>query len=162
MNRAADLYEFNLTQWQKVFPEPKRPHGGIYGPQDLVWHANYRRRLREIPNLGPTVPIDVFAWAIGDPPDRDRTQIGGLRYRPADRPWPIGEDGKPMVFLAQFRFCESRDIVGETPGDLLLIFVPHGGPYPCYNHETDGRPYLNGPCVFEWHPLGLTDLVERH
>lgn len=54
-----------------------------------------------------------------------------------------------MTFLAQYRFKESYDIIGELPGDVLLMFVEDVV-------AALGRPsYFH----FEWYPLGLDELV---
>lgn len=68
------------------------------------------------------VATDIFVMARGEPPRRDLTKVGGLPYWPAARPWPMGRDGEPMVYLAQFCFTDSRDLVGDIPGDVLVVF----------------------------------------
>jgi hypothetical protein len=78
------------------------------------------------------------------------TKIGGLPYRPAGLPWPTDSHGQPIGFLAQFRFTESIDLVGPTPGDVLLIFP---------NVDALGTGECTADFYFEWHPLGLRDLT---
>ena len=78
--------------------------------------------------------------AEGEPTDRHVTKIGGLPYRPAKMPWPTGQDGTPMSFLAQINFANSKDLVGELPGDVLLVFTP----------DSDG--FIES-LSFEWQPL---------
>ena len=56
-------------------------------------------------------------------PECSVTKVAGLPYRAAGLPWPLTDDGRPMTFLAQFCFEESRDLVGKLPGDVLLIFA---------------------------------------
>jgi hypothetical protein len=84
--------------------------------------------------------------AEGEPPDRHATKIGGLPYWPSKTQWPTVKDGKPMSFLSQINFADSRDIMGELPGDVLLIFTP----------DSDG--YIE-TLHFGWQPLGLTNLI---
>lgn len=57
----------------------------------------------------------------------------------------IAEAFPPLQFLAQFNFGDSRDLVGELPGDVLLLFGSYGHPYIRY---------------YEWQPLGLETLVD--
>jgi hypothetical protein len=84
--------------------------------------------------------------ADGEPPDRHATKIGGLPYRPASAPWPRLPGNIPLVFLAQFNFCDSQDLTGKLPGDVLLVFTE--------------EPWSPGYLHFEWQPLGMGDLVE--
>lgn len=49
-----------------------------------------------------------------------------------------------MTFLGQIRFAESQDLVGPTPGDVLLVFVDQ----EWFEEVT-----------FEWQTLGHEDLV---
>lgn len=96
-------------------------------------------------------PTDQIFFVAGEPAERSVTKIAGLPYRAAGLPWPRADDGRPMTFLAQFCFAESRDLVGELPGDVLLVFA------------RDEQAYLPDPygdsLWFEWHPLGLRELV---
>ena len=84
-----------------------------------------------------------------EPGRRDVTKVDGLPYRPRALPWPRARDALPMTFVAQFRFVESRDIVREVPGDLMLVFM----------HEQ--LPLVDDPDAIriEWFDQGLTDLV---
>ncbi|MFO0896065.1 MAG: hypothetical protein U0836_01440 [Pirellulales bacterium] len=54
----------------------------------------------------------------------------------------------PQTFLAQFWFGDSRDLVGDLPGDVLLVFVS--------DDTSMGEP---DAYHFEWREAGLTDLV---
>ena len=91
---------------------------------------------------------DVMLVFEGEPGDRFVTKLGGLPYRPASVPWPRIPSGEPMVFFGQVCFADSRDLVGELPGDVLLIFT-HGE----HDHTSgDGLHY-------EWYPLGIEGLV---
>jgi hypothetical protein len=68
------------------------------------------------------VPCDLFLWGTGTPPDQRLTRVGGTPWLPRSVPWPT-IDGAVLSFLCQFDFRDSRDLVGDLPGDLLLIFV---------------------------------------
>lgn len=97
--------------------------GLITGPYEL----SVMDTLREEANLEeiglPVVCADVFVWNFGEPENRSTTKTGGLPYWPKNRPWPTNPDREPLIFLAQFNFKDSTDLVGETPGDILLLFL---------------------------------------
>lgn len=57
-----------------------------------------------------------------------------------------------MTFVAQFRFTESHDLVGETPGEILLVFAPES--YPAKDPSDQQFFHL------EWYPLAIRDLVQ--
>ena len=100
---------------------------------------------------GERSPTDQVFFVAGEPAERSVTKVAGLPYRAAGVPWPLTDDGRPMTFLAQFCFDESRDLVGGLPGDVLLIFA------------EDRQAYLSNPydssLCFEWYRLGLRDLI---
>ena len=92
--------------------------------------------------LGGTTEARRLAAVLAeDPALRVTSSLAG---RVAEPRLPAGE---PMVFFVQLCFADSRDLVGELPGDVLLIFTSdeHG-------HTTDGLHY-------EWYPLGIEGLV---
>lgn len=131
----------NLELLHAVVPD------NISSPYELAILEQIRRLVGRDENLGPSIPADVFLFALGEPQRRDATKVGGLPYRPADLPWPMRPDGDPYTFVAQFNFLQSRDLVGRLPGEMLLVF--HG------DHEA--------PCddfQFEWYPPGILDLIE--
>lgn len=68
-------------------------------------------------------PTDVFVWASGDPADRLCTKIGGLPFWPRSENWPVDEHDRPLEFVAQLNFSDSRFLFDNLPGDLLLIFA---------------------------------------
>jgi hypothetical protein len=71
-----------------------------------------------------------------------------LPYRPSGLEWPTTLTGSPTFFLAQFNFSDSLDLVGRIPADLLLVSADNsGGPFD--------------PVIFEWHDLGIANLVRR-
>jgi len=53
-----------------------------------------------------------------------------------------------MALIAQFNFTNSKDFIGELPGDLLLVF----------GDDIDGPI---DPLHFEWQNLGQNDLVTQ-
>jgi hypothetical protein len=96
---------------------------------------------------GEPVPVDIFVMSKGEPANRFATKIGGLPYRPASASWPSAESEVPLVFLAQFNFTSSFDIVGQLPGDLLLVFGDYADGYVESFH-------------FEWQMLGIENLIQ--
>ncbi|WP_233200308.1 DUF1963 domain-containing protein [Blastopirellula marina] len=145
-------YEFNLEEWLLRCPLTENYghyHGeAITSPCDLCNNEWLRREIRDQFDWGEPVPMDVFVHSIGEPENRFATKIGGLPYRPAELPWPTTREGRSMALIAQFNFSNSRDIVGDLPGDLLLIF----------GDDADGPIE---PLHFEWQPLGLSNLVSE-
>lgn len=143
-------YEFNLEEWLPRFPLEEL-HGQYSGdditsPCDICNNEWLRRGMQDQFDWGEPVPVDVFIHSLGEPENRFATKIGGLPFRSSSAPWPKTRTGRSMALLAQFNFTNSRDIVGDTPGDLLLIF----------GDDSDGPVE---PLHFEWQSLGLTDLV---
>lgn len=147
-------YVFELDEWLPRYPLEDNPHHysgeDITSPADICNNELLRREMPDQYDWGEAVPIDVFVMAVGEPPDRHVTKIGGLPYRPAGAPWPVSDKQKPLKFLAQLNFCDSKDIVGKLPGDVLLAFAEFDEEYPDYFEVMH----------FEWQPLGLADLVE--
>jgi hypothetical protein len=108
--------------------------------------------LRDMHGLryGDALPTDVFVFGKGEPPRRDCTKVGGLPYWPAGKPWPRTGDGTPYHFLAQFNFADSRDLITNLPGDVLLLLTD--GP----EEWTEDPDRLR----FEWLPMGLEPCPE--
>lgn len=145
--------EFDLAEWIKRFPVEEfgqeRCGGAVTSPIDAAIVEQVRSLASGQIELGPSVPTDIFIFGAGEPDRRDVTKVNGLPYRPAGLPWPLRADGEPMTFLCQYRFTESKDIIGELPGDVMLVFVIEKGIY-----------LDEGVFHFEWYPLGLTDLIQ--
>ena len=142
-------YRFDLDEWLPRCPLIQRygHYSGqpITGPCDICQNEHLRRALRDQFDWGDPVPVDVFVMADGEPPDRHGTQVGGLPYRPASAPWPADRGGRPLQFVGQVGFADSRDITGPLPGDILLVFADLD--------EAEDSPFV------EWQPLGLQDLT---
>jgi uncharacterized protein YwqG len=110
------------------------------------------------------VPTDVPVWAAGEPANRACTKTGGLPYGPASLPWPAGRDNLPASFVGQICFADSRDTLQRgmyrdggpltLPGDVLLLFSPGGD--GLWDSDEDDPKSL----IYEWHSLGLADLVQ--
>jgi hypothetical protein len=144
-------YRFNLDDWLPRFPLD--PDAEVYsgqiitGPCDICHNEWLRREVQDQFEWGEGVPVDIFVMAEGEPEHRHATKVGGLPYRPAAAKWPKTEQGQPMNFIAQFNFCDSKDLTGDLPGDLLLVFA-------------DSANGLFESLAFEWQPLGLDDLLD--
>lgn len=109
----------------------------VFCPKDLATCLQLRwERWPDDAAPNDSLPADVFVWAQGEPKNRALTKIGGLPYWPKDREWP--NDGDPMIFVAQFNFADSTDIVSSLPGKLLSVFVK--------DEEFYGPEYFH----FEW------------
>lgn len=151
--------EFELQPWIEQYPlsspPPEYRSGGtVCSPRGLAIIEQIRRQATKKHDLGATVPVDIFVFRRGEPIRRDVTKVGGLPYRPAGLGWPETPEDGPMTFVAQFRFTESKDITGELPGDILLVFARHSG---LYTDAPKDPPYFH----YEWYRLGLSNLVSR-
>ncbi len=93
-------------------------------------------------------PCDLHAFGIGEPADPWATKFGGVPYRPAEAPWPQADDGTPYIFMCQFNFTESLDLLRPLPGDVLLVFEKNG---------TFGAD-VERQVIFEWHSVGIRDI----
>lgn len=145
-------YTFLIDEWLPRFPldEQEDRYSGdiITGPGNVCNNELLRREMQDQYHWGSAVPVDIFAMADGEPEDRSVTKIGGLPHRPANLPWPTDATGEPMLFLGQFNFKHSQDLVGRLPGELLLIFA-------------DDSSGTIEDLRFEWQPDRLVDLVDE-
>lgn len=82
---------FPSQQFDQLFPD--YPYLDILGeewevtsPFHLVMNEHRRQQATaHKPREKPTL-IDIFAWAYGEPSNREVTKMGGLPYFPASRP----------------------------------------------------------------------------
>ena len=58
-----------------------------------------------------------------------------------------------MTFVAQFSFADSKDITGELPGDVLMIF---GNQWTLWEGDWRDDP---SALQFHWMPFGETTLI---
>jgi hypothetical protein len=138
--------EFDLAEARRFYMESgwgdEPDPGEITSPYDLFAVETLRDRWNS--RIGQSIPTDVFVFGKGQPPRPDCTHIGGDPYWPLGRDWPTDESGKPYLFFSQINFTDSKDLVGELPGDLLLIFI--GDELEWYFHPMEVQ--------FEWVNLG--------
>lgn len=151
-----DEYTFDIEQWFPRFPLRTVASEYIWtsshGPGRICQREQLWRLAATRGDLGNTVPVDRFVLAYGEPGRPDVTKMGGTPYRPDGLEWPRSrETGHNYGFVAQFRIAESKGIVPRLPGDILLCFFERT-PFSRYGEFGE-------PPVFEWYPLGLTDLV---
>ena len=115
---------FDIDLWNKRIPFDTLPSylkGGntIAGPAHVVALENNRSTVGASRFDG--VPVDVFAFGLGEGHHVHATKVGGCPSRPPGKPWPKLH-GEPAQFLCQFRFDDSADHIA-TPADLLLVFA---------------------------------------
>ena len=119
----------DLETWIQRFPlsalgDDYRSGGNLSGPASIAYIEQIRRQVTASGGqLGEPVPVDLCVWNLGDSNRRDVTKIGGVPYWPATERWPTFGGGKPYTFVAQFCFADSRDIVPNLPGDMLVILA---------------------------------------
>jgi Domain of unknown function (DUF1963) len=117
--------EFDLAEARRIYSvggwDKKIGGEDITSPHHLFSVETLRDRLDL--RLGNAIPTDVFVFGKGEPPRPDCTHIGGNPFWPSSRNWPTDGQGKPFRFFAQINFADSKDLVGDLPGDLLLLFV---------------------------------------
>lgn len=121
------MEKFSLEEWLPKFSLDSKDGSdpSFLGPDHICLAELLRREVGVYSSPATLDPVesDVFVLGYGEGPGRCITKIGGLPYMRKDCPWPISkETGRPLSFICQFRFSESVDIVGELPGDVLLVF----------------------------------------
>ena len=140
--------EFDWGYWSKtldieVDDEDRRP-GWITSPAQMVQDEFWRRsRVERGVQDASSFPCDYFVYGLGEPPKPWMTKFWGVPYRSRALPWPQADD-YPIPFRAQLNFTGSKDIVGDLPGDLLLVF--------CDPDEVC-------EAVFEWGSTSIADPI---
>lgn len=151
-------HQLDIEHWRNVYARlsleriERAKSLDMVSPLDLVQLEKSRLTTFQGLSVGTPAPADYFAWAHGESDKRSATKIGGTPYRSASAPWPMDpnfEQGEPMEFLAQFNFSDSRDILPNLPGDIMLVFGPCDANFP-------------NPIVTEWVNEGIPDLVDPH
>ncbi len=145
--------EFNLETWKERFSLDDYELYGVSlnGPDGICTADLIRQEAGSDLACAFPIPCDVYVMAYGPSPRQDITLLGNVPYRPASVPWPVSQTtGRNLTFICQFRVTESKDILGELPGDIVLMFAetPNWG-------DAD-------PPIFEWWPLDIPeeDLIE--
>jgi hypothetical protein len=159
-HKARELVEQRRLANPEFYPNQKAiddhiammlPGGSIVcGARDIAINEQIRREALAGRNL-EGLPTDIFLFARGEPTRREVTKLGGLPYWPASQEWPCGKDGKPLAFISQLCFADSRDLVGKLPGDVLLVFAPMESKYLDLDESVV-------KCF--WGNSGMRDLIE--
>ena len=143
-----------ISAWKSAH-SPFFPHEGglpypisFATPGGAVSALGIRDALAQRVSPLPTRPCDAFVMACGDAGQSHWTRFGGIPHRPDGQRWPRSRSGSPLTFVIQFCLADSRDIVGETPGDVLLVFMD-GDYLDCSNPDS---------LQFEWQPLDIPNL----
>jgi hypothetical protein len=146
--RFADLFSLPNVRAMAENHVYLRPAGQfITSPYHLTVVELLRREVFGASPPSRGIPTDAFVFAAGEPPAPYLTKFGGAPFRPRSRPWPTTKDGRALAFVAQLAFVDSRDIVAELPGDVLLVFF-----------DAEDR-YSNRSFRFEWVGLDESDVV---
>lgn len=155
MMTREDLAQFGFTRQEQRErdrigwggPEPKpewRPKGRIVTSPIDLWELEEARDDLGRQNLGSGVPVHLVLWSVLPPRRPYLTRIGGVPWRPADRPWPKNRRGDPCTFVAQFCFADSRHLVSpRIKDDVLLVFF------------EDWDSWSGENVRLEWSPLAI-------
>jgi len=65
------------------------------------------------------------------PSDQQASRLGGLPWWPADRPWPLDSEGRPLFLLAQINFAEVQRLPPFPDKGLLQVFIGSDDAYGC-------------------------------
>ncbi|NBV24293.1 MAG: DUF1963 domain-containing protein [Proteobacteria bacterium] len=145
-NPKLDIRETVARFPEQVESRPGRPAFNLFSPQEVALRENQLRLVQAELDLGPRIPAHYLLYGSGAPETREQSRIGGLPYRPRDLEWPKDSDGRPKEFVCQIDFSDSRFLLPELPGQIMLLFVAEEG--------IGGTPF-----TLEWYPHGLRDLV---
>ena len=88
----------------------------------LAKFEEQRIGIREFGDVDTQKIVHAITWETGEPEEPFNSAIGCRPYRP-DEEWPTGSDNRPLHFLGQFNFENSKDLFDfELPGDVMLVF----------------------------------------
>jgi uncharacterized protein YwqG len=65
------------------------------------------------------------------PADPQASRLGGPPWWPADRPWPLDSDGKPLFLLLQINFADGPRLPPFPDKGLLQVFIGSNDTYGC-------------------------------
>lgn len=145
----------DIQRWIGMFPISESDTGvvsSVVSPYDVAIFEQARSKILGCRGSNPRKACcaDVFVFGLGEPAERHLTKIGGLPYFADERQWPTNSSGEPMTFVAQLCFADSCDLVGDLPGDVLLVFG---------SQEENDDMECTWELSFEWMQLGQDDLV---
>ena len=100
-------------------------------------------------DLGKKVPVDYVVWQETPHKEPWRTKLGGVPWRPRDRPWPFSSSGDRHTFVLQVDISDSLDVLPKAlldarpkGHDVLLIFMSNEEAWA----DSDDATYM------EWSP----------
>jgi hypothetical protein len=126
--------------------KPGFPGFNLFTPFDVALRENQLRAVQSELDLGARIPAHYLLYAQGNPNTREQSRIGGLPYRPRSLPWPADAKGRPKEFVCQIDFSDSRPLLPELPGEIMLLFASEEG-------------LGDEPFTLEWYSPGLADLM---
>ncbi len=155
--------QFDLEFFTSLFPldrlraEAKNQYclpGGeiITSPSHISTVEQLRSELLANEEQPISKPTDVFIFADGEPQSRVITKVGGLPYWPKGIQWPRNNYGIDLTFVGQICYADSRDIIDDIPGDVLLIFV-------CFE-RLEQNPDDQTAIQFHWRNIRDDELIE--
>jgi hypothetical protein len=101
----------------------------VVGPEQATVNLLLREeRLPRASTLGEKAPTDVFVYAVGEPRHPAATKYGGRAYVRRGAAWPSNADGRPLTFVGQLCFADSRDLARDLMYDGISMFVDGGDP----------------------------------
>jgi len=123
-DRAHPVLDIDL--WKRKFP--LMPHtkwfssACIDSPKQLALIEQLHASMTPGTHSAQT---DAFVWKSGYHGSRTPlTKIGGKPWMHPYTPWPSDPDGRPLQFIAQINFTDSKDLIPfDLPGDILLLFA---------------------------------------
>jgi hypothetical protein len=125
VSRSPVHARVDIERWRNMFPLTGNDLKGSVHQVTSPAHAAKLLQLRhhvlggDRPDLG--LPVDIVVFCLGEPERRETTKVGGLPFRARAKNWPKRK-GTLLTFFGQICFSDSSDIVGELPGEVLLIF----------------------------------------
>ncbi len=143
--------KLDVSQVLACFPAQTQSERGfpvfnLFTPFEVALRENQLRLVQSEFDPGPGFPAHYLLYAQGEPDTREQSRIGGLPYRPRGLPWPMDVLGRPKEFVCQIDFSDSRSLLPELPGEIMLLFASEEG-------------VGDEPFTLEWYPSGLANLM---
>lgn len=135
---------------------PPRKSGRQPDPNDTRDWPAIVAKAAELARLQqkPCIALDIVDEPVG--PDA-HSSIGGRPSLPSDMQWPVDENGKPMIFLAQLNFAELPQLKGYPDTGLLSFFVQdediQGCAFPSIGDQGFKALYHRDTKKLERHPV---------
>ena len=99
----------------------RKPENSGAPNEDRDWPVIMEQALREAEALArPAIALTLTDEPSSDDP---HSSIGGRPSLPSETPWPLDENGEPMIFLAQINFGDMPPLEGYPAEGVLSFFV---------------------------------------